>query len=108
MEKKIAKAYEHGLECNVPGIRMVDAKGIKEIEPNADGDTAIYVPTAGILCPYSYTIALAENAAQNGVRYHFDEEVRSIERISGGGYRIITGKSQWTARWVINCAGLFA
>ena len=107
-KKNLQKLYEHGLECNVPGIRMVDAKGIKEIEPNADGDTAIYVPTAGILCPYSYTIALAENAAQNGVRYHFDEEVRSIERISGGGYRIITGKSQWTARRVINCAGLFA
>ena len=104
----LEKLYEHGLQCKVPGIRMIGADEIKKIEPNADGETAIYVPSAGILCPYTYAIALAENAAQNGVHYHFDQEVTGIEKGADGNYKISTVKSQWTARWVINCAGLFA
>ncbi len=104
----LKRLYEHGLKCGVPDIRMIGAEEIKAIEPNADGDAAIYVPTAGILCPYTYTIALAENAAHNGVTYHFNQEVTSIERQAGGDFKIITTNSQWTARWVINCAGLSA
>ena len=104
----LKKLYEHGLECGVPGIRLIDAEQIKKIEPNADGEMAIHIPSAGILCPYTYAIALAENAAQNGVRYYFDQEVTGIEKDEVGNYTLRTAKSIWTARWVINCAGLFA
>ncbi len=104
----LQQLYQHGLECGIPGIRMIDADGIKAIEPNADGDTGIYVPTAGILCPYTYTIALAENAAQNGVEYHFDQKVTAISRTPGGEYEIQTESGMWRSRWVVNCAGLFA
>ena len=44
----LEKLYEHGLQCKVPGIRMIGADEIKKIEPNADGETAIYVPSASV------------------------------------------------------------
>lgn len=104
----LQKLYDHGRKCGVPGIRMIGTEEIKSIEPNADGEAAIYVPSAGILCPYTYAIALAENAAQNGASYYFDQEVTQIEKTETGNYRIRTSSGFWTARWVINCAGLFA
>lgn len=108
-EKKVLEnLYQHGIECGIPGVRILDEKEIKDIEPNADGEWALYIPTAGILCPYTYTIALAENAAQNGVRYFFNQEVTEVQHKKEGFYVITTISDVWKARWVINCAGLSA
>ncbi len=107
-KKTLEKLYQHGLDCKIPGVRMIGSEEIKAIEPNADGDFALYIPTAGILCPYNYAIALAENAAQNGAKYYFDQEVDDIKRNSDGSWHIHTTKGEWDSRWVINCAGLSA
>lgn len=111
--KRLEKLYQRGLENNVPGIRIIDHDEIKRLEPNADGDFAIYVPSAGILCPFTYTIALAENAVKNGVEYHFDSEVTGITREKGGKeeggrWRVETKSGTYYARWVVNCAGLYS
>lgn len=107
-KKNLEKLFLHGQKCKIPGIRMIGHEEIVSIEPNADGDVAIHVPTAGILCPYTYTIALAENAVHNGAQYFFDQEVTSIERLEDGSYRIHTANGQWHSRWVINCGGISA
>ncbi len=104
---RLEDLYRRGVEVGIPGLEMIDAKRVKELEPNANADFALYAPTAGILDPFTYTIALAENAAKNGVKYHFDHEVTGIAR-EGELYRVTTGKGQFTSRWVINCAGLYA
>ena len=57
------------------------------MEPNISDEAvaALYAPTGGIVCPFGLTIAFAENAAQNGVEFCLDQEVKKIEgRIAGG------------------------
>lgn len=106
--KRLDALFQRGLDNGVTDIRMIDHDELKAIEPNADGDFAIYVPSAGILCPFTYTIALAENAAMNGVKYLFDHEVQAISRDENGDYLLQTPHDTVKSRWVINCAGLYS
>lgn len=106
--KRLDALFQRGLDNGVTDIRMIDHNELKAIEPNADGDFAIYVPSAGILCPFTYTIALAENAAMNGVKYLFDHEVQAISRDENGDYLLQTPHDTVKSRWVINCAGLYS
>ena len=39
---------------------------------------ALYAPTGGIVCPFGLNIALAENAAENGVEFYRDHKVTAI------------------------------
>ncbi|MCB2296639.1 NAD(P)/FAD-dependent oxidoreductase [Clostridium tagluense] len=90
----------------VPGLEIVSREKIKELAPNVEGIAALYSPMTGILDPFIYTIALAENACQNGVDFYFDKEVTNIER-KENGYEITTkNKETYFSRWVINSAGL--
>ena len=105
---RLEALYRRGLDNGVSDIRMIGHEELKAMEPNADGDFAIFVPSAGILCPFTYTIALAENAAMNGAQYFFDHGVTGIDRLDDGNYLVHTTKEDFHTRWVINCAGLFA
>lgn len=107
-KKRLEGLYQRGLENEIPGIKMIDHDEIKSLDPNIDGDFAIYVPSAGILCPFTYTIALAENAVENGAEYYLDHEVTGIEKEEEGLYHISTKGGEFVARWVVNCAGLYA
>lgn len=106
--ERLEKLYRRGLDNGIPGLRMIDHEELKAIEPNADGDFALIVPTAGILCPFTYTIALAENAAMNGAKFFFDHGVTGIDRREDGSFCVHTAKEDFCARWVINCAGIYA
>lgn len=107
-KKRLEGLYQRGLENEIPGIKMIDHDEIKSLDPNIDGDFAIYVPSAGILCPFTYTIALAENAVENGAEYYFDHEVTGIEKDEEGLFHISTNGGEFVTRWVVNCAGLYA
>lgn len=105
--KNILKYKAIGEENGVKGMEMIDQKRILEIDPNAGGEFAMYVPSSGILDPMQYTIALAENACQNGAEFLFGERVRGIRR-EGEIYRISTEANVYESKWVINCAGAYA
>ncbi len=105
-KESLEHLYEQGLLVGVPDIQMIGQDKIKEIEPNANGEYAIWVPSAGILDPFQFTIALAENAAMNGAKYFFDQEV--IHITYDKTYQVQTTQEVFSSRWVINCAGLEA
>ncbi|WP_278309119.1 NAD(P)/FAD-dependent oxidoreductase [Marasmitruncus massiliensis] len=69
------------------------------------GEFALYSLSRGILDSFNYTIALAENTVQNGANYFFDCEVTGI-RWEQGRYRLFTKQGNFTAKWVVNSAGL--
>ena len=50
---------------------MLDADQMRKKQPDVGGIRALWSPSTGIICPYGLTIALAENAAANGVSYFF-------------------------------------
>ena len=103
----ILKFKEIGERNGVRGMRMIDRSEMDQIDPNAGGNFAMYVPSSGILDPMQYTIALAENACANGVEFRFESRVKQITR-KDGFYLIRTSSGEIRSKWVINCAGMYA
>ena len=75
-------------------------------EPNVACEAALWVPTAGIVLPYSMTIALAENAAINNVKFLLQTMVTNIKK-QNNGFLIKTNKGKFKTNILINAAGLY-
>lgn len=90
------------------GLEMIDKQRLHELMPTVNGEFAMYSPMSGIVDPFQYTIALAENAHLNGVDFYFDHEVTGIRRQADNTYRITTTHDSFDTRWVVNSAGLGA
>ena len=93
-----------GEENNVPNLEILDGQVIKKKEPNLTCYKALWVPTAGILLPYKFTIALAENAVVNNVTFLLETEV--IELQKKDKFYIKTNKGAFQSILLINAAGL--
>lgn len=106
---KLDALKEQGEENGVKGIRILEEKELKEMEPNLADDVvkALYAPTGAIVCPFNLTIALAENAADNGVEFFLNTTVEKVER-DGDHYRIETDGKTFEAKAVVNAAGVYA
>ncbi len=106
---KLEKLLEKGKKNGVPGIRILSKEEIRELEPNVTKDVAaaLYAPTGGIVCPFGLTIAMAENACENGAKFRFDTEVLNIVH-KEGGYLLETSKGLVESKLVINAAGVYA
>lgn len=97
-------------ECNgVPDIRILNREEVLSLEPGAGEQvvSALYAPTGAIVCPFGLTIALAENAAVNGVEFQFGAKVKVIRK-AAEGYLIETNKGSFETKLVINAAGVYA
>ena len=79
------------------------------MEPSISHDAqgALYAPTGGIICPYSFAVSLAENASENGVEFKLETKVMNIEK-KDGYYNVNTDKGDFEAKVVINAAGVYA
>ena len=88
-------------------VTIISGKELKEREPHLDALYALYSPVAGIIPPYLFTIALAENALSNGVKIHVNAEVSAIRQVNSG-YKVTTNQGVFHADFVVNSAGLFA
>ncbi len=108
--KTVRHLYENGVANGVPGVRVLSAGEVREMEPNVSDKVmgALYAPSAGIINPWEYALALAENAVENGAALMLSFEVASIER--DGDIRVINGKNgeRVSARFVVNCAGVYS
>lgn len=101
--------YENGLANGVKELRIIEREELRQLEPNISDDAvaALYAPTGAIVCPFGLTIALAENAAKNGVQFQFDTEVTGIEKTEGG-WKVETTQGPLEAKVVVNAAGVYA
>ena len=104
-KEKLENMKRIGDENGVPGLQIVDKAFIQEKAPMVKGEFALWSPSTAILSPFIYTVALAENAAHNGAKFHFEHEVTAIEH-DGQCYHVTAGGEEFTSRWVINSAGL--
>lgn len=100
---------ERGKANGVPDLQILSGDEARALEPNLSDEVvaALYAPTGGIVCPFGLTIAMAENAADNGVEFRFLTEVQNITR-DGESWRIDTNQGPVTARYVVNAAGVYA
>lgn len=114
----LRKLYDQGVKNGVEGLQILEGEQVRELEPNVSANVvaALYAPTAGIVCPFGLTIALAENAAVNGVKFYLNTEVQKIEKGSfadcGGKdfpvYRLFSTQGIFEAKAVVNAAGVYA
>lgn len=112
------KLMEKGIANGVPGLRIVEREELIQMEPNLADDVtcALLAPTGGIVCPFHLTMALAENAADNGVEFRLNTEVTDIQK-KDNGYMLslvkhTTGQPDINetleATTVVNAAGVYA
>ncbi|MBQ7464492.1 MAG: NAD(P)/FAD-dependent oxidoreductase [Lachnospiraceae bacterium] len=108
-EETLDALFQRGLKNGVKGLEIIDRDRLHELEPNVNDSVrkALYVPTGALVCPFLLTIALAENAAVNGVEFRFDTEVTDIRK-EDGAFRVFAGGEEYSSRYVINAAGVYA
>lgn len=103
--KELKKLKKTGIKNKVPNLKILDAPEITKNEPNVCCKAGLWVPTAGIILPYEFTICLAENAVINGVNYFLETQVVDIEK-QKDGFSIKTNQGDFKSSIVINAAGL--
>ena len=103
----INKLYDQGVTNGVKGLQIIEKDKIKELEPNVTDEAvcALYAPSAGVVCPFLLTIAMAENASVNGVNFSLKTECDLIEKTESG-YRVRTNKGTFETKTVVNAAGV--
>ncbi len=103
--RRLETLKEQGETNGVPGMEIIGRNRLRQLEPHILGEFALYSPTTGILDPFIYTVALAENAYRNKVTFRFGNKVQNI-LWTHNMYQVVTNQSTYQAKWVINCAGL--
>ena len=85
-EKHLEELLARGKTNGVANLRIVRGAKLREMEPNLDQEAtaALHSPDAGTLIPYEYTIALMENAADNGVEVRTRRVTEDIFRDDDG------------------------
>lgn len=108
-KEALHELYERGLKNGVEDLKLLTGDEAREMEPNVTDEVvaALYAPTGGIVCPFGLTIALAENACENGVEFRFLTKIENIEK-QECGYELKTENGSIQATAVINAAGVYA
>lgn len=99
--------YQQGLQNGASGMQILSREEVLAMEPNV-ADTvegALYCAEAGIINPFTMTIAYAEQANVNGVTFQFDQTVQAIER-EDDHWKVVTSDQTYTAKIIVNAAGV--
>ena len=105
--KHLEELKAQGEQNGTPGLEIVGPEAIRKIEPEVRGKWALYSPWTGIISPYEFTIALAECARRNGAEVRLGREVTAVDS-RPDRFLLSTSSGPVSARWVVNCAGLWA
>jgi len=109
----LEQAYAVAVTNGVDGVAVVGAKQACELEPGLVPEmnriaAALWLPSMALVEPYQAAVALAENAAENGVRFWFHCTVADILHQNGAVQGAVTNRGVIRAKYVINCAGVYA
>ena len=101
--------HEQAHANGVTEVEVLTRDEVVKLEPNVSENVvaALHAPTAMIVDPWEYTLALAETAVRNGAEVRLKTKVTRINEIDGG-YKLETTQGDIEARTIINAAGLYA
>lgn len=102
--------YQRGCANAVPDIELVDAARAHELEPELSDAVvgALWAPSAAIVNPWEFALAMAEVAVRNGVELRLRAQVTAVTRTSAGTFELSVPQGVISARSVINAAGVAA
>lgn len=105
--KTVEKLFERGNANGVPDLKILNKEELKEAEPMISDEAlcALYAPSAAIVNPWEYGLAMAETAVRNGAEILLESEVTSIKK-ENGVFKITAGEKEIEAKYVINAAGV--
>lgn len=108
----LALEYVHrtALDKGVVGTKVMSLEELREIEPSVPDWSVggLFMGTAGITNPHLMTIALAENAIQNGARVCLDTVVLDMTVEDGLVKAVKTNRGTIHPKAVVNAAGVYA
>ena len=102
--------FTRGVKNSVPDMQIIDETTLRRLEPNIGpkARAALRVGTGGIICPYEMTIALAENAVENGVEFRLNTLVDSVRPENGHWIVKLASGEELETRTLVNAAGLYS
>jgi (S)-2-hydroxyglutarate dehydrogenase len=110
LDDLLARGVANGLD----GLRLLGREAMLEIEPHVGGLRALHVPSTGITDYAAVTAKYAEIAVGRGAEVKTGAAVAGFDRTSdtksgaGGAVVVRTRAGDFSARYVVNCAGLYS
>jgi L-2-hydroxyglutarate oxidase LhgO len=101
LEELERRGGANGLE----GLQRVGPDGIRDLEPAATGIAALHVPEAGVTDFPAVAELLARQLIRDGVTICTSSPVDAV-RHDTDGVTIRSADREWSARVLVNCAGL--
>ena len=105
-EQVLQTLYQRGLKNGVEKMQLLSGNQARTLEPQLSTKitAALWVPTAGIVCPYELTIAAMGNAMDNGVTLLRNFYITSISKEQ---FFTLTAKDGQIvqSKYFMNCAG---
>lgn len=90
--------------------RKISRRELRKLEPHITDAAAgaFEYPSSGVLSPYKLTVALADNAVENGVKVSLNTMVSSMSTENGRITAVNTNRGSIRPGLVINAAGVFS
>jgi L-2-hydroxyglutarate oxidase len=107
-ESEIPRLHEleaRGRANGLTGLRRLDRDGLRAIEPHAAGIAALHVPEEGIVDYAAVCAALRNDIESMNGRIVTGAEVSKLQE-SKDGWVAATGAGDFSADFLVNCAGL--
>jgi (S)-2-hydroxyglutarate dehydrogenase len=104
---RLQALYERGVANGVPGLALIGAERVRELEPHAAAIRAIHSPATAIIDYGEVAAAVADELTTAGVTILTEARVRAISR-AGDGLRLVTPRGELVAGHLVNCAGLYS
>ena len=99
-----------GKILGVPDMHYMSPARMREIEPHPPKwlTGAVYMASAGVVSPYKVTIALAENAVENGAKISLNTIVQGMDVSDGVIKAVRTNRGTVRPKIVVNAAGAYS
>ncbi|MCC6972211.1 MAG: L-2-hydroxyglutarate oxidase, partial [Phycisphaerales bacterium] len=99
--------YQRGIENGLTGMKKLQAGELKEYEPHVAGIAGIFVPQTGIIDYKEVSAKMADLFVKSSGEIFTSQKVEHI-KYNGKLSEVITQDKTYTAKLVINCAGLYS
>jgi L-2-hydroxyglutarate oxidase len=99
--------FDRGKQNGLDGFKKLNKEQLKEYEPHVNGLEGFFVPQTGIVDYTKVALKYGEILTKNGASIKLGERVTAI-RNQNDQQEVITDKSNYQSKLVINCAGLYS
>jgi L-2-hydroxyglutarate oxidase len=99
--------YVRGQQNGLHNLKRLSREELKEYEPHVTGLGGIHVPQTGIVDYKKVADQYGALIQQRGAEIHFGEQVIAIQSDRDKSV-VVTQKTSYSTRLVINCAGLYS